>query len=305
MIHFRSLLFLILLQLLGCSTPSNQDQKTQPHVVATTGMLYDAVVNIAGDRMTAEAIMGPGVDPHLYKATQGDLAKLNQADLIVFNGILLEGKMSEILFKLGRQKPIVAAAETIPKNLLLQSVDYQDALDPHVWFDVTRWKYVVKEISKSIVALDSSNHLYYEQNTESYLSQLDSLHAYVTSRIQEIPANQRILVTAHDAFGYFGDAYNIRVEALQGMSTVADFGLKDIANLIDLIIENKIKAIFVETSVSTKSINAVVTGCREKGHEVRIGGALYSDAMGAFGTEEGTYIGMFKKNVDTIVEALK
>lgn len=305
MMHYRQILFLFLVFLIGCNSSSNREQKTKPHVVATTGMLYDAVLNIVGDRMTAEAIMGPGVDPHLYKATQGDLAKLNQADLIVFNGILLEGKMSEILFKLGRQKPIVAAAESIPENLLMQSVDYQDALDPHVWFDVSRWKYVVNEISKNIIRLDSVNHQYYKQNTESYLSQLDSLHSYVSTRIQEIPADQRILVTAHDAFGYFGDAYNIQVEALQGMSTVADFGLKDIANLIDLIIENKIKAIFVETSVSTKSINAVVTGCREKGHEVRIGGALYSDAMGAFGTEEGTYIGMFKKNVDTIVEALK
>ncbi|WP_370086714.1 metal ABC transporter solute-binding protein, Zn/Mn family [Ekhidna sp.] len=288
----------------GCSN-AKDDEKTKPHIVATTGMLYDAVINIAQDKVTAEAIMGPGVDPHLYKATQGDLAKLNKADLIVYNGILLEGKMGEILGKLGRQKPVVAAAESIPKEMLKSAVGYQDAYDPHVWFDVRRWKYAVKSISHALITLDSANQHFYEANTREYFQRLDSLDAYIKNRIAEIPEDHRILVTAHDAFVYFGDAYGMRVEGLQGISTVADFGLKDIADIIDLIIENNIKAIFVETSVSEKSINAVVTGCKEKGHAVRIGGYLYSDAMGEFGTEEGTYIGMFKKNVETIVEALK
>lgn len=299
-------IFIFALALLAsCTQSTNQSSNKKPHVAATTGMLYDAVINIAGDRMTAEAIMGPGVDPHLYKATQGDLAKLNKADLVVYNGILLEGKMSDILDKLGRQKPVVAAAATIPDSLLLRAAGYENAKDPHVWFDVKRWKYAVQEIGNAIVDLDSSNAPFYQQNTRQYLAELDSLDKYVRSKISEIPESQRILVTAHDAFGYFGDSYGMQVEALQGISTVADFGLKDIANLIDLIIENNIKAIFVETSVSTKSINAVVTGCKEKGHDVTIGGYLYSDAMGELGTVEGTYIGMFKKNVNTIVEALK
>ncbi|MEO9871297.1 metal ABC transporter solute-binding protein, Zn/Mn family [Ekhidna sp.] len=288
----------------GCSTKNEQTTST-PHVVATTGMLYDAVINIAKDKVTAEAIMGPGVDPHLYKATQGDLSKFNKADLVVYNGILLEGKMSEILAKLGRQKLVVAAAESIPKHMLKSAIGYKDAYDPHVWFDINRWKYAVKSISKSLVSLDSTNQAFYQKNTTEYLLQLDSLEEYVIQRLKEIPKDQRILVTAHDAFVYFGDAYNIQVEALQGISTVADFGLKDIAQITDLIIDNNIKAIFVETSVSEKSINAVVTGCRERGHDIRIGGYLYSDAMGEFGTEEGTYIGMFKKNIETIVEALK
>lgn len=298
-------LFTLFIWVFFCCSPSEKTGNAKPHVVATTGMLYDAVTNIAGDRMTAEAIMGPGVDPHLYKATQGDLSKLNKADLVIYNGIFLEGKMSEILSKLGRQKPVVAAAETIPKNKLLKAIGYQDAYDPHVWFDVQRWKYAVREISKAVIELDTVNRSFYLSNTDRYLSELDSLEKYVIKRINEIPPSQRILVTAHDAFGYFGEAYNLQVEALQGMSTVADFGLKDIANLIDLIIENNIKAIFIETSVSSKSIDAVVTGCQEKGHSVRIGGSLYSDAMGEFGTEEGTYIGMFRTNVNTIVEALK
>lgn len=303
----KQILFLsILLLIISCSSKKNElAENSKPHVVATTGMLYDAVINIAGDKVTAEAIMGPGVDPHLYKATQGDLAKFNKANLIVYNGILLEGKMSEILKKLGRQKPTVAAAESIPKEMLKSAIGYQDAYDPHIWFDVKRWRYAVKAISHALIKLDSANQKYYEANTQTYFSRLDSLDTYVRERINEIPESQRILVTAHDAFVYFGDAYGIRVEALQGISTVADFGLKDIAEIIDLIIENNIKAIFVETSVSEKSINAVVQGCKEKGHEVKIGGYLYSDAMGELGTEEGTYIGMFRSNVETIVNALK
>jgi manganese/zinc/iron transport system substrate-binding protein len=213
--------------------------------------------------------------------------------------------MTEVLEKLGRQKPTFAVAQSLPDTILLPFAGYKDAFDPHVWFDVTRWKYVVQEIGNSLSQVDSLNKSYYQSNLVSYLTRLDSLNSFVERRIGEIAPERRILVTAHDAFGYFGDAYGMQVEGLQGISTVADFGLKDIANIIDIIISNNIKAIFVETSVSEKSINAVITGCREKGHNVVIGGALYSDAMGEFGTLEGTYIGMFEKNVNTIVDALK
>ena len=296
---------LLFTSLIFACTTTTQESSGKLFVVTTTGMLYDAVVNIGGDKVDAQALMGPGVDPHLYKATQGDLSKLNNADLIIYNGILLEGKMSEVLEKLSLRKPVYAAADPIPKEMLLQANGYEDAFDPHLWFDVNRWKYAVNEIGNALTQSDPTNKGYYQRNLERYLSQLDSLNSYVTSRVSELPENNRILVTAHDAFGYFGDAYGIQVEALQGFSTVADFGLKDIANIIDIILEHKIKAIFVETSVSEKAINAVVTGCREKGHDVVIGGSLFSDAMGELGTDEGTYIGMFKKNVNTIVDALK
>ena len=301
----RKVCLILLVASLSCCTQTQEKPRTKPHIVATTGMLHDAIVNIGGDKITSDVIMGPGVDPHLYKATQGDLKKFNLADLVVYNGILLEGKMSEILKKLGRQKPTVAAAEAIPDTLLLKHLGSDGALDPHVWFDVTRWSHVVQEVFRSIVALDSSNAAYYKRNYETYQTKLVALDQRVRNRLNEIPEKQRILVTAHDAFGYFGEAYDVRVEAVQGMSTVSDFGLKDIADLIDLIIQYEIKAIFVETSVSDKSINAVIEGCRNKGHAVTIGGYLYSDAMGEVGTSEGTYIGMFEKNVETIVEALK
>jgi len=275
------------------------------HIVATTSMLYDAVKTIVRDKMTVDVIMGPGVDPHLYKATQGDLSKLNKADLIVYNGLFLEGKMSEVLLKLGKRKPTVAATAGIPETLLLSSTNYDDAYDPHVWFDVTLWKLVVNQVAQAIIKLDSVNSAFYRAEAANYLLRLDTLHEYALQQIQTIPEKQRIMVTAHDAFGYFGNTYGLKVEAVQGISTVSDFGLRDIAELTDLIIENQIKAVFVETSVSEKSINALLIGCRERGHNLVIGGSLYSDAMGEWNSDEGTYIGMFRHNVNTIVNALK
>lgn len=300
----KKIVFVLVVLLSACSS-GNHSQTGKLRVVTTTGMLYDAVINIAGDKIEAESLMGPGVDPHLYKATHGDLSKLRQADVVIYNGLLLEGKMGEILQKLGRLKPVHAAAEVIPRERLMASIQYENAFDPHVWFDVSLWKLVVREISESLQESDTANAFFYKNNTEQYLLSLDSLHTYTKNRIAEIPASQRILVTAHDAFGYFGNAYNIRVEGLQGISTVSDFGLRDISEITSMIIENKVKAIFVETSVSDKAIKAVVKGCQQRGHEVFIGGKLYSDAMGPFGTFEGTYIGMVKSNVETIVNALK
>ena len=297
---------LLAIVMLACtSREAKETHHAKLKVVATTSILYDAVKNVGGEQIDATSIMGPGVDPHLYKASQGDLQKFIDADVIFYNGLLLEGKLSEVLEKMGRQKPVVGVAEVIPKEELLTDPNYEDAHDPHIWFDIRKWKIVIKQIEQTLTAIDSVNRNSYKKNTEQYLAKLDSLETYVSSRINEIPDNQRILITAHDAFGYFGQAYAIKVEGLQGISTVSDFGLRDIADLIDLILENQIKAIFIETSVSSKSIDAVIEGCKNQGYELSLGGVLYSDATGEFGTEEGTYIGMFRKNVDTIVEALK
>lgn len=288
----------------ACSPEQKQDVG-RLNIVTTTGMLYDAALNIAGNQMDVQAIMGPGVDPHLYKATQGDLTKLKQADLIIYNGLYLEGKMGEILKKLGRRKPVLAAAEKLPPSDLIATSEFGSAYDPHVWFDVSLWSKVVSIISDEIQRLDTANARVYQQNAEAYIAELETLHGSVKIRINDIPKEQRVLITAHDAFGYFGRAYDIEVRGLQGLSTATDFGLRDIAEITDLIIEKDIKAIFIETSVSEKAINAVLTGATEKGHDLVIGGYLYSDAMGAFGTEEGTYLGMVKKNVNVIVEGLK
>ena len=275
------------------------------YVVTTTGILADAVAHIVGDAATVEAVMGSGVDPHLYKATQGDLQKLTDADLIVYNGLHLEGKMGEVLSKLSRFKSVVAAAEGIPESYLRQSEQYADSHDPHVWFDVSLWKRVVQHLASELQQKDPKNAVLYARNAQEYLQQLEQLHLYTKQAIASIPEQQRILITAHDAFGYFGDAYNIDVRGLQGISTVSEFGLQDVSYLVNFIVDNKVKAVFVESSVSPKAIEAVVIGSQKKGHEIQIGGTLYSDALGEKGTPAGNYAGMVRHNVNSIVSALK
>lgn len=298
----------LLLLLSGCTQVESKGAIAQGQrlkVVTTTGILRDAVVNIVGDAADVEAIMGSGVDPHLYKATQGDLNKLTDADMIIYNGLHLEGKMGEVLEKLSRLKTVVAAGDGIPASSLHRSSQFQGSYDPHVWFDVSIWMDVVTYLSAELQKKDPQNATLYQQQSAAYLQKLSELHNEVKTAIATIPEQQRILITAHDAFGYFGDAYNIKVRGLQGISTVSEFGLQDVSSLVKYIADNKIKAVFVESSVSPKAIEAVVEGCRKRGHLVRIGGTLFSDALGADGTPEGTYIGMVRYNVSTIVSSLK
>lgn len=274
-------------------------------VVATTGMIDDAVRNIAGEHADVKALMGPGVDPHLYKATQGDLALLQNADVVFYNGLHLEGKMVDALEKLGRTKRVVAVADGVDTARLRRPPEFNGAHDPHIWFDVALWKGAVRRVADELKRADTANAAEYERNASAYLARLDSLDSWVRSEISTVPKPGRVLITAHDAFGYFGRAYDIEVRGLQGISTVSEFGLADITSLVDFIAERRIKAVFVESSVPRRSIDAVVAGVRAKGHEVVIGGQLFSDAMGAAGAPEGTYIGMVSANVRTIVKALR
>lgn len=294
-----------ILCVIGCSKKEPTDTNGKLVIVTTTGMIKDAIQHVAGEHADVIALMGPGVDPHLYKATQGDLEKLTNADIVFYNGLHLEGKMGDVLEKLGHSKPVVAVAKDIPDSLLRAVPGFGGTHDPHIWFDVKLWENAVKTISLTLQQQDSVHAKEYVSNSDRYIVQMDSLHEIVKQQIAEIPEQQRVLITAHDAFGYFGDAYHIHVRGLQGISTVAEFGVKDVTNLVNFIIERKIKAIFVETSVSQKSIEAVAEGCKQKGWEIKIGGSLFSDAMGAEGTPEGTYLGMVSANVKTIVDALK
>ncbi|MBL6449131.1 zinc ABC transporter substrate-binding protein [Fulvivirga sp. 29W222] len=290
----------------GCGKVAKENSENAHfNIVTTTGMIGDAVTNIVGDSADVIALMGPGVDPHLYKATQGDLQKLTGADLIFYNGLHLEGKMGEVLEKLSHLKPVVAVAQNIEDTKLRKVPEFNNNYDPHIWFDVSLWIEAVREIDITLQKQDKRNAAYYHKNAMNYIKQLESLHAWVIQRVGTIPKEQRTLITAHDAFGYFGEAYDIEVKGLQGISTLSEYGLRDVSVLAKFIVDHKIKAVFVETSVSQKSINAVVQGAQERGFEVSIGGNLYSDAMGEEGTPEGTYIGMVTANVNTIVEALK
>jgi manganese/zinc/iron transport system substrate-binding protein len=286
---------------MGCDD-SAKDRFT---VVATTSLIGDAVKNIVQDHAAVITLMGPGVDPHAYKATQQDVKHLLNADVVFYNGLHLEGKMADILHKLSKKKPVYAAGEAITPAQQLVDPNFSIGIDPHIWFDVCLWKQVVQHISDQLQAADPEAAAYYKENTACYLQQLDELHQETLQAIQKIPSAHRVLITAHDAFGYFGRAYDMEVRGLQGISTVSECGLKDVTDLVKFIIQRNIKAIFLETSVSERPLQAVVEGCRKRGHRVAAGGYLYSDALGQEGTPEGSYQGMVRANVQTIINALK
>lgn len=274
------------------------------NIVTTIGMITDITRNVGGEYVTVDGLMGPGTDPHLYVASASDVDKLQNADVIFYNGLFLEAQMEDILEQLGERKTAVAVAGNIPSDRLLASSTYADEFDPHVWFDVTLWQEAVKVVRDTLMAEDPANADAYRANAEAYLQALDELHAYVQSQVERLPPEQRVLVTAHDAFNYFGQAYGFDVRGLQGISTESEASTADVQALADFIAENEIRAIFVESSVPVRNVEAVQAAVADRGFEVIIGGELFSDAMGDSGTPEGTYIGMVRHNVDTIVGAL-
>ena len=274
-------------------------------VTTTVGMINDIVKNVGGTHVQSQALMGAGVDPHLYKATPGDLGKLNNADVIFYNGLHLEGKMADILEKLETRKPSVAVVGGLPKDELLKFEAAPEFPDPHVWFDVRKWIFAAQSVRDEFVEFDPKNAPDYRANAAAYIARLETLDAYCKAQMATIPRERRVLVTAHDAFNYFGRAYDLDVMGLQGISTASEASLRDVQRVVDELTRRKIKAVFVESSVPKRNIEAVVKGAKARGQNVRIGGELFSDAMGRDGTPEGTYDGMVRHNVDTIVGALK
>lgn len=275
-------------------------------VVTTVGMIEDVVKNVGGEYVYVKALMGPGVDPHLYKASAGDIERMNQADVIFYGGLHLEGKMVELFESLAERQVVVAVSGDLPVvDLLPSQAGQTGSYDPHVWFDVELWSKTVDAIVETLSAQDSEHAEIYRENGRIYQDKLKVLDGWVVEQIKLIPESQRIMITAHDAFNYFGKAYGMDVRGIQGISTAADYGLKDLEGLINLIVEKKIKAVFVESSVSPKSIEALREGVKARGWDLKIGGRLFSDAMGDAGTFEGTYIGMVTANVNAIVNALK
>ncbi|HEX8545579.1 MAG TPA: zinc ABC transporter substrate-binding protein [Cytophagaceae bacterium] len=289
----------------SCQNNDQQAENGKLNITATTGIIKDAIENIAKDRVNLVALMGPGVDPHLYKTSYRDIEKLSDADIIFYNGLHLEGKMQDVLQRLSRNKKVYAISDGIPKKMLRNIPGGTTAHDPHIWFNVILWQHAVRHIGKKLIEADPINKDFYEENQAIYLKKLSKLDSFTRAQIETIPPAKRVLITAHDAFGYFGDEYDIEVKGLQGISTMSDFGLNDISSLVNLISKRGIKAIFVETSVARKSIDAVIEGCEQRGSKIKIGGSLYSDALGDRGSPEGTYIGMVLYNVTTIVNSLK
>jgi len=273
-------------------------------IVTTTSQIADMARNVAGERATVTALMGEGVDPHLYRQTRADVAKLRNADLVLFNGLYLEAGLEDFLLELGRQQPVIALAERLPADRLLSDEDYPDKHDPHVWMDVSLWASLVDELEAILSEADPEGADLFAANAAAYSNELETLDAYVRDSIASIPDNARVLVTAHDAFQYFGRAYDIEVMGIQGLSTESEAGLARIGELVDLLVEREVSAVFVESSVADRNIRALIEGAAAKGHAVGIGGELFSDAMGAPDTYEGTYVGMLDHNATVMTRAL-
>jgi manganese/zinc/iron transport system substrate-binding protein len=248
--------------------------------------------------------MGPGVDPHLYRASEGDVTRMAEADIIFYNGLHLEAKMADILEQMNGRIRTAAVTDGIDRATLLAPPEFQGNYDPHVWFDVTFWMQATEEVRDALVELDPDSAAFYQDNAAAYLSELSDLHDYVLEQATRVPADKRVLITAHDAFNYFGRAYGFEVRGLQGISTAAEAGTADVQQLAAFIVERQIPAVFVESSVPPRYIEAVQATVKAQGFDVSIGGELFSDAMGSQGTPEGTYTGMVRHNIDTIVGAL-
>ena len=299
---------ILILTLTACGQTETeaQDLSQRPiRAVTTTGMIADIVANVGGERVDVIGLMGPGVDPHLYQASEGDVSRLRNADVIFYNGLHLEAQMANVLERMNESDRVtVAVTEQIGEDKLLASPTYAGSFDPHVWFDVSLWMEAVEVVQDTLAEIDPDHAQTYRENGEAYLEELAVLHAYVQEQVARVPEQQRVLVTAHDAFGYFGEAYGFDVRGLQGISTEAEASTADVQELARFIAQRQIPALFIESSVPQRNVEAVQAAVRAQGFDVAIGGELFSDAMGSPGTEEGTYIGMVRHNVDTIVGAL-
>jgi manganese/zinc/iron transport system substrate-binding protein len=279
--------------------------KAYPFQITTTvGMVTDIVRQVAGDRATVTGIMGAGVDPHLYKPTRDDVAALLRADLIFYSGLMLEGKMADTLIKIGRAKPVHAVTELIEKSYLLEPEDMEGHYDPHVWMDPLAWAKAAEAVGRALANFDPAHAHDYRRRAAELVKQCEELSAYGRRVLSTIPEPSRVLISSHDAFNYFGRAFDLQVMGVQGLSTESEAGLRRINELVDYIVQNEIRAVFVESSVSPRNIEALVQGVRSRGKDLRIGGELYSDAMGPEGTYEGTYLGMLDHNITTVARAL-
>ena len=299
----KSITCLFVIFLVACKAPTKSSGKLK--VVVTTSMLTDLVKNIGGDLIDLQGLMGAGVDPHLYKASEGDVSKLFNADVIFYNGLHLEGKLVAVFEKMETQKTTVALGEFLAKEGLIGSDYFASNYDPHVWFNIQYFKEFSDKVTSVLSEKDPKNAASFTANNLAFQQELDLLHTAVVNTIATLAPEKRILVTAHDAFNYFGKAYGFNVVGLQGLSTATEAGVQDVQKLSEYIIANKVKAIFIESSVPRRTIEALEAAVLSKGHQVSIGGSLYSDALGDGGSVEGTYVGMFLYNVKTIVNALQ
>ena len=296
--------------LLGCEARSTTMTRTAAspdrpiEVVATVGMVADIVREVGGTRVVVSQLMGPGVDPHLYRGSRDDVRSILTADMVFYSGLMLEGKLAGMLEKVARKKPVIAITKSLSRDSVLEEEATLGHSDPHVWMDVLAWSSCVDVVVESLVEFDPTNEAQFRVAASAYQATLAKLDRYGRQVMSTVPASGRVLITSHDAFHYFGRAYGLEVLGVQGLSTDSEAGLKQINSLVDTIVQRKIAAVFVESSVPKKSILAVVDGAGSRGHNVIIGGELFSDAMGPGATYEGTYVGMLDHNLTIVARSL-
>jgi manganese/zinc/iron transport system substrate-binding protein len=301
----RFVRFLPLLTVLVFAACAGAEPAPKFTIVATTSQVADAVRHVAGDRADVVSLLGEGVDPHLYRLSRSDVAQLRAADIVFYNGLMLEGKMVDALDRLRESgKPVYAVAELIEPGLLMAPEEFEGAFDPHVWMDPIIWSFCVRAIADALAEFDPDGRDGYMERFGQQSMRLIDLSAYGAQMLATVPAESRVLVTAHDAFNYFGRRYNLEVMGIQGISTESEAGVRRIESLVNLIVERKIPSVFVETTVSDRNVQALIEGAAARGHTLRIGGRLFSDAMGPAGSYEGTCLGMLDHNITTIAVGL-
>ena len=290
--------------LLGCTDTDTSDERLR--VVATTNVVGDLVREIGGEEVNLTTLMGPGIDPHQYNASEGDVQRMARADWVVYNGLHLEGKMTDIFAEMDRRGvPTTAVAEVaIPNSLLIRSTEFESSYDPHVWFDASLWRRAALHVGERLAELDPDHADLYTERAADYAERMDALHEEAAEEIKRIPETQRVLVTSHDAFRYLGDAYGLDVRGLQGISTATEAGTADVRALARFVEEQRIPMLFAETSVSERGIRAVQEAVRDRGFDIAISDALYGDALGNADTPTGTYEGAMRHNIDIIVQGL-
>jgi manganese/zinc/iron transport system substrate-binding protein len=278
------------------------------YAVCTIGQVTEMVQRVGGEHVKAEGIMGPGVDPHLYTAVASDISRLSKADVIFYNGLHLEGRMAELFVKMARTRPALAVTERLQERedkRLRTPPDFEGLHDPHVWHDPMMWADCVTDVAEMLAEFDPPHAEDYRKNAEAYRKEIQELNQFCRDELATIPKERRVLVTAHDAFGYFGAAYDIEVFGLKGISTEEEKDLAHQEEIQRMLIERKVPAVFVETAVAARTVESLVEPARAAGHELKIGGELYADALGPADSDAATYAGMIRHNVRTITEALK
>ncbi len=305
-VRLQWLVLVLVIVLTACTndtaSPENDDGKLQ--IVATVGQIGDLAERIGGDHVSVSTLMGAGIDPHQYVATEGDVERLQNADIIFYNGNFLEARMVEIFHQLSERKTVVPLTERIDQSQLLEWAQYKQYKDPHIWFGIPQWEQVAGVIRDTLIEVDPDHRQAYTANADAMLADMQELDAYVREQVARLPEAQRILVTAHDAFNYFGKTFGFQVRGLQGLSTDSEASTADVQTLAQFLVDNKIRAVFIESSVAVRNVEALREAAAAKGWDVVIGGQLFSDTIGTPGTPEGTYVGMYRHNINTIINAL-